>query len=119
MTVVLLLCNIAVHNSAGLIATTFFFGLFSGMFVATPVLLLIASIKDKQKLGTRMGMAFTTMGLVVLSGGPGSGGVLQGHPERLDWSWMWAYGAVFAVSTGLIFCVLRVWVGWWKFKVKV
>jgi hypothetical protein len=66
----------AVHNAAGLIVTTSFFSLFSGMFVATPVLLLIALTEDKRKLGTRMGMAFALMGLGVLSGGLGSGGVL-------------------------------------------
>ncbi|KAE9364326.1 MFS general substrate transporter [Stipitochalara longipes BDJ] len=119
MTGVLLLCNIAVHNSAGLIVTTFFFGLFSGMFVATPVLLLIALTKDKRKLGTRIGMAVAMMGLGMLSGGPGSGGVLQRHPQRLDWTGTWAYGGVFAVSAGLVFCVLRVWLGGWKVRVKV
>jgi hypothetical protein len=75
--------------------------------------------KDKRKLGTRMGMAFAMMGFGVLSGGPGSGGVLQRHPERLDWKGMWGYGGAFAVSSGLIFCILRVWLGGWKLKVKV
>jgi MFS family permease len=119
MTGVLLLSNIAVHNAAGLIVTTAFFGLFSGMFVATPVLLLIALTKDKRKMGTRMGMAFAMMGLGVLSGGPGSGGVLQRDSERLDWNGTWAYGGVFAVAAGLVFCVLRVWLGGWKLRVKV
>jgi hypothetical protein len=119
MTGILLLCNIAVHNAAGLMVTTPFFGLFSGMFVATPVLLLAALTKGKRKLGARMGMSFAMMGLSVLSGGPGSGRVLQGNPERLDWKGTWAYGGSFTVAAGLVFCILRLWLGGWKLKVKV
>jgi MFS family permease len=119
MTGVLLLCNIAVHNVAGLIVTTSFFGLFSSMFVATPVLLLVTKTKDKRKLGTRMGMSFAMIGFGVLSGGPGSGGVLQRNPERLDWKGTWAYGGSFTVAAGLVFCVLRLWLGGWKLRVKV
>lgn len=89
------------------------------MYVATPVLVLIALTEDKRKLGTRMGMAFAMMGGGVLVGGPGSGGVLQRDPGRLDWEGMWAYGGSFTVASGLAFCVLRIWVGEWKLKVKV
>jgi MFS family permease len=107
MTGVILLCNLAVHNAAGIICTAAFLGFFSGVFIATPFLLLVNLIKDKSKVGTRMGMAFALMGLGVLTGGPGGGAILQHDPDRLDWTATWTYAGVFALASGLVFCLLR------------
>ncbi|KAI6080918.1 MFS general substrate transporter [Hypoxylon rubiginosum] len=119
MTGVLLLCNLAVYNAAGIICTTAFLGFFSGVFFATPPVLIIALTKDKSKVGTRMGMAFAMIGLGVLTGGPGGGGVLQRDPSALDWRSTWTYAGVFALGSGALFCVLRTWQRGFKLAVKV
>lgn len=116
---VILLCNLAVHNSAGAILTALFFGFFSGMFIATPPLLFVAFTKDKSKLGTRMGMAYAMLGLSVLPGGPGSGGVLQHRAGELDWTAAWTYAGVLPLVAGIVFIGLRFRVGGRKMKVKV
>lgn len=115
---VVLLCNLAVHNAAGIICTALFFGFLSGIFIATPPILFVALTKDKTKLGTRMGMAYAMVGLSVLPGGPGSGGVLQHNPNSLDWTAAWTYAGVLPLGACLIFCVLRVWQGG-QLKVKI
>lgn len=119
MTGVLLLCNLAVHNAAGIICTAAFLSYFSGVFIATPLLVFINLTKDKSKLGTRLGMAFAIMGLGVLSGGPGSGAILQRDPNQLDWKATWTFGGVFAIGAGVVFCVLRAWLGGLELRVKV
>ncbi|KAJ5727398.1 hypothetical protein N7493_005218 [Penicillium malachiteum] len=58
-------------SEAGIICTAIFTGFSSGIFIATPPLLFVALTKGKSKIGTRMGMAFTLLGLGVLTGGPG------------------------------------------------
>jgi predicted MFS family arabinose efflux permease len=117
---VLLLCNRAVQNAAGLAATASFFGLFSVMFVATSVLLLVALTRiSKRKFGTRMGMAFSMMDLGAPSGGPGSGVVLQMHADRMDWKGTCAYGGAFTVAAGLALYALGLRLGCWNLGVKV
>ena len=119
MTGVVLLCNLAVHNAVGVICTAAFLGFFLGVFIATPPVLFIALTEDKSKIGSRMGMAFAIIGLGVLSGGPGSGAVLQHDPSRLDWTATWIYGGIFAIASAVVFGVLRGWLGGPRFMVKV
>lgn len=116
---VVLLCNIAVHNAGGLIATTIFFGFFSGIFVALPPVLFVALTKDKSKIGTRIGMGFAMIGCGVLAGGPGGGGILQRNPHNLDWTDTWVYGGICSLAAGVIFAMLRVKRGGFKLMVKV
>ncbi|KAJ5092761.1 hypothetical protein N7456_008622, partial [Penicillium angulare] len=118
LTGVVLLCNLAVESEAGIICTAVFTGFFSGIFIATPPLLFVALTKDKSKIGTRMGMAFALLGLGVLTGGPGSGGVLQRDPGRMDWTGTWTYGGVFTLSSGVCFVILRLWLVGFKIKEK-
>ncbi|WPG98119.1 Hypothetical protein R9X50_00090500 [Acrodontium crateriforme] len=103
-----LLCNLAVHNAAGLIVNTLFFGFFSGIFIALPPVLFVALTKDKSKIGSRIGMGFAMLGAGVLAGGPGAGGILgkadNPHP---NWTGVWAYGGVTAIAAGVIFFGLR------------
>lgn len=114
-----LLCNLAVRNAGGMICTALFFGFLSGIFIATPPLLFMALTKDKSKLGTRMGMAYAMVGLSVLPGGPGSGGILQHDANRHDWTAAWTWAGVLPLAACLLFCLLRVWQGGVKLKVKV
>ncbi|KAI1387793.1 MFS general substrate transporter [Hypoxylon trugodes] len=111
LTGVLLLCLLAVHNSAGLIVIAAFLGFTTGVFIATPPVLFISLTKDKSKVGTRVGMAFAIVGLGVLAGGPGGGGILQRNPDNLDWTSTWIYAGVCTLASGLTFAVLKFWRG--------
>jgi len=111
---IVLLCNLAVHNAAGVICTALFFGFFSGIFIALPPVLFVALTEDKSKVGTRIGMGFAMLGFGVLAGGPGGGGILQRNPNGLDWTGTWVYAGVTVLAAGGIFCVLRVMRGGFK-----
>ena len=73
---IVLLCYLAVDSAGGLIVCTLLFGFFSGIFIALPPVLFVALTKDKSKIGTRIGMGFTMIGVGVLCGGPGGGAIL-------------------------------------------
>lgn len=119
MTGVVLLCNLAVRNAAGVIVTALFLGFFTGVFIATPPVLLVRLTADKSKVGTRMGMAFAVIGLGVLAGGPGSGAVLQHGGDGLDWAALWTYAGVFTLASGVAFASLRIWLCGMNFAAKV
>ncbi|KAK2765829.1 hypothetical protein FQN53_006789 [Emmonsiellopsis sp. PD_33] len=109
----------AVHSAAGVICTSVFFGFLSGLFVATPPLLFMLLTKDKSKLGSRMGMAYTMLGFAVFPGGPGAGAVLRHDKGNLDWVAAWAYSGALLLAALLVFCVLRLMRAGTKVKVKV
>ncbi|KAL8727590.1 MAG: hypothetical protein Q9181_005662, partial [Wetmoreana brouardii] len=116
---VVILCNLAVHNVGGIILTTLFLGFFSGVFVALPPALLVALTKDKSKIGSRIGMGLALAGLGVLVGGPGSGRILGDDDSDLNWTGVWVFAGVVALSGGVIFAMLRLWRGGFKLMVKV
>ena len=119
---VVLLCNLAVHNAAGLVCNVFWFGLFSGAFIALPPVLFVQLTADKSKVGTRIGMGFAIMSCGVLVGGPGAGGILERNgqdPSRLDWTGTWILGGVCPLAAGVAFVVLRMWRSGPKLMVKV
>ncbi|EMC94852.1 hypothetical protein BAUCODRAFT_36127 [Baudoinia panamericana UAMH 10762] len=118
----ILLCNIAVHNAAGLIVTTILFGFFSGIFIALPPVMFVALTADRTKIGTRIGMGFAVVGLGTLAGGPGGGGILQRRgddPATFDWTGTWTYGGVCMLAAGVILSALRVYKAGFKLRVKV
>ena len=113
------LCNIVVSNAGGVICTALFFGLISGIFISTPPLLFMVLTPDKSKLGARMGIAYTFIGLSVIAGGPPAGAILQHDSSRLDWTAAWVYAGVLPITASLVFCGLRVWQSGLKVIVKV
>jgi uncharacterized membrane protein len=64
---VVLLCNLAVHNVAGIVITALFFGFFSGIFIALPTVLFVQLSSDKSKIGTRIGMGFAVVVSIPMS----------------------------------------------------
>ncbi|KAK8024537.1 hypothetical protein PG993_012603 [Apiospora rasikravindrae] len=108
------LCNMAVTSQAGIICIAIFFGLMSGIFISTPPLLFMILTKDKTTLGSRMGIAYTFIGLSVLVGGPPAGALLQHSPSFLDWAAAWTYAGVLPFAACVAFCALRIWLGGWK-----
>ncbi|KAI4242316.1 MAG: hypothetical protein L6R40_004045 [Gallowayella cf. fulva] len=116
---IVLLCNLAVHNVGGLVVTTLLFGFFSGVFVALPPAVFVALTKDKSMIGTRIGMGLAMAGLGALVGGPGGGQILGNDDGYLNWTGVWVFAGIVAISAGVIFTILRAWLGGCKLKVKV
>ncbi|KAJ5171651.1 hypothetical protein N7492_004244 [Penicillium capsulatum] len=116
---IVLFCNLEVHNTAGGICTTVFFGFMSGLFVATPPLLFMLFTEDKTKLGSRMGVAYAMLGLAALPGGPGAGAVLQHDSSRLDWTAAWTFAGILPLVACLVFCFLRIKRGGFALRAKV
>ncbi|KAI4166924.1 MAG: hypothetical protein LQ343_007627 [Gyalolechia ehrenbergii] len=81
---VLMLCMIAVGSEAAIIILAILIGFFSGAFIAMPPVCFVALVKDKSRIGTRIGMGFAIIGFGMLVGGPGDGSIL-GTEEPLDW----------------------------------
>ncbi|KAJ9639270.1 hypothetical protein H2204_003881 [Knufia peltigerae] len=90
---VLLFCMIAATTEASLIVVIVLLGFFSGVFIGLPPLVFVSLIKDKTKIGTRVGMGFSLASVGFLAGGPGGGNIL-GENDPLDWTGLYVYGGV-------------------------
>ena len=112
-------CMQVVSNEAAIIIMAILLGFFSGVFIALPPVLFVALTQDKTKIGTRIGMGFGILGFGVLAGGPGGGAILGNDVDSLDWTGVWNYGGATLLASGIIFCIIRVWRGGMKLKVKV
>lgn len=114
---VLMFCMIAVKSEAAIIVVALLVGFFSGVFIAMPPVCFIALIKDKSRIGTRVGMGFSIAALGLLIGGPAGGSIL-GSKDPLDWAGLWAFGGVSACVAGVVYAGLRVARGGFKLSVK-
>lgn len=102
-----------------MIVVALLFGFFSGIFIALPPVLFVALTQDKSKIGTRIGMGFTMLGIGVLAGGPGGGSILGNNPKDLHWNAVWIYAGVCTLGASATFLALRFVKGGFKLKVKV
>ncbi|EGP87803.1 uncharacterized protein MYCGRDRAFT_99794 [Zymoseptoria tritici IPO323] len=114
-----LFCVLAVSNAGGLIAIAVFFGFFSGVFIALPPVIFVALTQDKRKIGTRIGMAYSIIGLGVLAGGPGAGAILGNNEADLEWTGTWLYAGLTPLVGACIFLAVRFWTGGSKLMVKI
>jgi MFS family permease len=105
ITGILLFCLMAVKNQAGIYILALLGGFFSGVYIAMPPSCFVPLIKDKSKIGTRMGMGFGIISLSLLIGGPVAGGIL-GNTGSLNWAGLWAFGGVCICASGLLFISL-------------
>ena len=92
-------------------------GFTSGAFIAMPPVCFVALIKDKSRIGTRMGMGFGMLSFGLLIGGPAGGAVVDDR-NPLNWNGLWAFGGASAMLAGGCYGVLRVMQSGWKLKVK-
>lgn len=117
ITGVLMFCMIAVKSEAAIIVVALLVGFFSGVFIAMPPVCFIALIKDKSRIGTRVGMGFSIAALGLLIGGPAGGSIL-GTKDPLNWTGLWSFGGVSACVAGVVYAALRVARGGFKLNVK-
>lgn len=116
---ILTLCLLAVKSLAGIIVIAVLYGFFSGVFIAIPGVCFVKLTQDKSKLGTRIGMGFTTFGFGVLAGGPGGGSILGTNSSDMHWDSVWIYGGCTALCSGVLLIVLRMWLAKGKLAVKI
>ena len=114
---ILMFCMIAVKSEAAIIVVALLVGFFSGVFIAMPPVCFIALIKDKSRIGTRVGMGFSIAALGLLIGGPAGGSIL-GTKDPLNWAGLWSFGGVSACVAGVVYAGLRVARGGFKLNVK-
>jgi len=74
---VLLLCWIAVDSLAGLYVFAVFYGFFGGGVQSLFAASLAALTQDLGKVGVRVGMVFSIVGVASLTGPPLAGGLIQ------------------------------------------
>ena len=117
MSGVLMFCMIAVKSEATIIVVALLVGFFSGVFIAMPPVCFITLIKDKTRIGTRVGMGFGIGALGLLIGGP-SGGSILGTQDPLNWAGLWSFGGASACVAGVIYTGLRVARGGYRLNVK-
>ncbi|KUJ21271.1 MFS general substrate transporter [Mollisia scopiformis] len=81
------------------------------VFVSLPAVYFVQLTRDKNMLGTRIGMGCSMMAFGLLAGAPGAGAIL-GTTEPLRWSGVWLYCGLACFSSGLMYFVLRfyIWV---------
>ena len=116
---VLTFCFIAADYSAALIALAVLYGLFSGVYLSLPGVVMVSITKDKSRIGTRIGMSFCFIGLGIIAGGPGGGGILGSNPSSSNWRRTWIYAGVCALVSGTILFGLRFQRGGGRFMVKM
>lgn len=116
---VLTFCFIAADYSAALIALAVLYGMFSGVYLSLPGVVMVSITKDKSRIGTRIGMAFCFIGLGILAGGPGGGGILGSNPSSSNWKRTWIYAGVCALVSGTILFGLRFYRGGGRLMVRI
>lgn len=108
---------ITVRSVAADIVLTILAGFFSGVLIAMPPVCFVPLIKDKTKIGTRVGMGFCIIAFGLLASGPASGAIL-GTSEPLNWTALWVFGGVTACVGGLVYGGIRISRSGFKLNVK-
>lgn len=107
VTSILIFILLSVHNLAGVIIFAAFYGFWSGTYISLPPSILVSlTPPDKRYLiGTRMGMAFTIMGLGILTGPPVAGAILTMYNSFND---VWIWSGVCMLMSFVGFTILRI-----------
>jgi MFS family permease len=112
---VLCLCFIAAKSSAGIIVLMAFYGFFSGSFVSLPPTIIVhLSLKERGKIGTRLGQTFGFIAVGLLIGTPIGGAIL----DRSGFWAVWVYGGVILLASVPLLWAARVCHKGWGLGVK-
>ncbi|CAM1507718.1 Fc.00g045660.m01.CDS01 [Cosmosporella sp. VM-42] len=96
---------IAATTLPRLLTTVLFHGFFTGTFFALQPTIFVRLTEDPQKIGTRLGMAFSGMSIALLFGPPISGALRR--EKGYDAAWIWA--GLCIVAGGLFITTARIW----------
>lgn len=84
----LALClNAAGAGAAGLWALAVLYGFFTGAFFSLQPTIFARLTADADRIGTRIGMAFTCMSFGLLLGAPSSGALMRTFGFAASWAW--------------------------------
>ncbi|KAF8903979.1 MFS general substrate transporter, partial [Mucidula mucida] len=75
-----------INNIPGLVAFACFYGFFSGSYYSLIPSLICQLTTNMSDLGTRMGLAFTCVGVFMLCGSPLDGALLHSSTAAYDWT---------------------------------
>ncbi|KAJ4982690.1 major facilitator superfamily transporter [Stagonosporopsis vannaccii] len=109
--VVVLWCWLLVTSIPGYYAYIAVYGISAASFQSLFSTTIAAYCHDMTKIGTRLGMAFTAMGVATLVGGPISGALLKGggsYIAPICWN-----AALMICGTGMVIAA-RVWEHGWR-----
>lgn len=93
----LVLCLNAHINLAGLLVLLILYGFFTGAFFSLQPTIFARLTKDKNRIGTRIGMASTCMSFGLLLGAPAGGALIRTFGFHSGWAWSGVTMAVGAV----------------------
>ena len=107
---ILCFCLIPISSVAALIVFCLLFGFFSGSFVSLPpTIIVVLSLHNRGKIGTRLGMCFAVVSVGMLIGAPIGGVILDAH----GFTSVWVFGGVLMTTGGIIMGLSRGFkVGW-------
>lgn len=115
----LIVCGLIFATSEEAVVTLALLGgFFSGVFISMQPPCFLALIKDKSKIGTRIGMGLGMVASSLLVSGPGAGAIL-GSVGPLEWQSLWAFSGACLSVAALMFTGLRVYISGLKLFVKV
>lgn len=107
---ILCFCLIPISSVAALVVFCVLFGFFSGSFVSLPpTIVVVLSLHNRGKIGTRLGMCFAVVSVGMLIGAPIGGVILDAR----GFTSVWVFGGVLMVTGGIIMGLSRGFkVGW-------
>ena len=91
--------QLAVKTTPGVVAWTAVYGFVSGPFVSLPIPVVTSLTVDKGVWGTRLGMAFASIGLGVLIGEPAAGAILGSNQ---NWTGVIIWCGVMLMASSII-----------------
>ncbi|KAI0032784.1 major facilitator superfamily domain-containing protein [Vararia minispora EC-137] len=107
---------IAVRGIGALSIWAVLFGFFSGTFVSLPPASVASLTEDLTRVGTRMGMAFTFMGVGLLVGNPIAGALI--NLETGNFLRAQIFCGVLVLASGLVLAAARVAKVGWALRAK-
>ncbi|KAF2843427.1 MFS general substrate transporter [Patellaria atrata CBS 101060] len=110
----LALCLIPVRSLGAIIVFALLYGFFSGTFVSVPPAVMFSLTTNRTLIGTRVGMAFSLIGLGVLTGTPIAGAIV----DSSGFTSTWIFGGVLILCGGVFMGAARGFLKGWVLKVK-
>lgn len=95
----LVLCFNAHASLSGLLVLLVLYGVFTGAFFSLQPTIFARLTEDKNRIGTRIGMASTCMSFGLLIGAPAGGALIREYGYHAGWAWS---GITFAAGTMLM-----------------
>lgn len=108
---------LAVHNTAGVYIFACFYGIHAAAFQSLLPTTAASLTDDMKKIGTRLGMVFSSMSFAALTGPPIGGAIVQATGGSYVAAQAWAASG--ATVCAVVFVCARMSKAKWKLRAKV